>query len=513
MELTNETTNSFPKTQNQSILLKDAGSREDAWETVERMYRSSPAYRGLMDGILRESGVLHVRDLSWEKIPILTKDTFYNRHPTRDYIPNENIKDTYTLFRSSGTTASAGNQGFLWPQLRSDARLNANQGRRDLARLLHLDTKPTLVIIGSTLGSWAGGEQFSFYFKSMAMDSEFPMAVFTPGKNHAEIVEVIEAQRDFYEQFLIVMVPSAIYYLEFTAGKMGVQLPHEKISYFVSGEPFSEDLRRHVNTRAGRGDALISLYGAADTGRSIGLDCEHLALVRQFLSDHPEVAKRLGIASAPVPNLFHISRNGDYLEVVNGELIITKWQGVPLLRYNLKDRSSIVSWKGLSRALAEADISRRDYWTALSQIDLPDVITVAGRNDGCEFMSGTNLFGPMLEEVVLKSSLGPRATGAFIAWVGYENGRQILSWQIELKPGELPPQGEELNALHAEFVTLLGEQQPEFVDDYNTLYRHYEADGLYVFQFHFCEAPVLTEHPNYNHKIKRKILVDRGPWV
>jgi hypothetical protein len=161
--------------------------------------------------------------------------------------------------------------------------------------------------------------------------------------------------------------------------------------------------------------------------------------------------------------------------------------------------------------LAEADVARREYWRALSHEDLTDVITVAGRNDGCEFLGGTNLFGPMLEEVVNRSRLGPAATGAFVAWAKYEGGRQMLGWQIELKPDRPAPSGGELHELHSEFVRLLGEQQPEFIDDYNALYRHYEADGLYIFDFHFCEAPALTEHPQYNSKIKRKILIEKGP--
>jgi phenylacetate-CoA ligase len=495
----------------ESIQLRGSGSRERAWAVVERMYGASSAYRELIDGVLREAGKRRVRELSWEQIPIITKESFYKRYPAKDYVPAENVRDTYTMFRSSGTTAASGNQGFLWPQLRADALENSARSQEGVIQAFSLHEKRTLVIIGSTLGSWLGGEHFSFVFKAIAQSVDFPMTVFTPGKNHAEIIEVIEAQRDNYDQFLIVMVPSTVYYLEYLAEKQGARLPYEKITYFVLGEPFSEGLRKHVITKAGRDDAMISLYGAADTGCAIGVDSAHLVRARQFLGDHAEVAARLGIPASPVPNLFHLARNDDYLEIVDGELIITKWQGVPLLRYNLKDRVQLIAWRRLCEALAGADVARREYWRALSREDLTDVITVAGRNDGCEFLGGTNLFGPMLEEVVNRSRLGPAATGAFVAWVKYEGGRQMLGWQIELKPDRPAPSGGELHELHSEFVRLLGEQQPEFIDDYNALYRHYEADGLYIFDFHFCEAPALTEHPQYNSKIKRKILIEKGP--
>jgi hypothetical protein len=50
----------------ESIQLRESSSRERAWAVVERMYGASPAYRELIDGVLREAGKRRVRELSWE---------------------------------------------------------------------------------------------------------------------------------------------------------------------------------------------------------------------------------------------------------------------------------------------------------------------------------------------------------------------------------------------------------------------------------------------------------------
>ncbi len=48
--------------------------------------------------------------------------------------------------------------------------------------------------------------------------------------------------------------------------------------------------------------------------------------------------RQLGFASTPIPNLYHAQREDTFYEIVDGELVVTRWQGIPLARYNLKDR-------------------------------------------------------------------------------------------------------------------------------------------------------------------------------
>ncbi len=193
--------------------------------------------------------------------------------------------------------------------------------------------------------------------------------------------------------------------------------------------------------------------------------------------------------------------------------MVTKWQGVPLVRYNLEDKVQFLSWKELCRAVAADDPANERSWSGLAELDLPDVIAVSGRSKGCVFLCGSNIFETMLQETLLRSGLKELATGAFIAWTGLADGRQMLSWQVELKPGVAPPSGERLEALHGEFVALLGEQQPEFADDYEKFYRPLEGEGFRIFRFHFCESPALSHHPRYAAGVKRKAIVDDGPFT
>jgi hypothetical protein len=156
---------------------------------------------------------------------------------------------------------------------------------------------------------------------------------------------------------------------------------------------------------------------------------------------------------------------------------------------------------------ASFDRSQETMWLNLKNNKNCDVIAIWGRSKGCIFLCGSNIFESMLQEVVFKSSLAPIITGEFVVWVELNMGRQILHWQIELKPLQQEPKSD----IHSEFVELLCKQQPEFSDDYDKFYRPSEADGLRIFEFHFCKDKTLSESVQYNAGIKKKIIIENGP--
>jgi len=494
------------------LSLGSFGSAAAARDVIERFYAGSPAYKSLIDATLPRPGKSDFRDLRWDELPILTKDNFYAANPWRDYVPRESYHDIYSILRSSGATNPDGTgRGFFWPQLRSHDMVLAPLLQARLIEAFALGTRKTLVIIGLSLGSWAGGEQFSSIFKTLALRSGFPLVVFSPGNQHAEILELIGVLQDEVDQILIALCPSAIFYLEKLAKQTGQSLPLEKITFLVTGEPFPEDLRLDLARRARRsGDEppILSVYGSADTG-ILGVESVPLIQARQFLDAHPEVARQLGFASASIPNLYHAQREDTFYEIVDGELVITRWQGIPLARYNLKDRARLYSWPVLCRTLARADQANTALWIELADQPFTDVISVDGRAHGCLFLCGSNIFESMLEQVFYGSELRELSTGAFCVWTELDAGRQVLCWQVELKEGRDEPDESDLRLLHNRLVQLLGQEQPEFADDYETFYRPFEQEGLRIFRFVFTPAPQLTALQR--QAIKRRIIIERGP--
>jgi phenylacetate-CoA ligase len=256
--------------------------------------------------------------------------------------------------------------------------------------------------------------------------------------------------------------------------------------------------------------SMLSVYGSADTG-ILGVESFPLIKVRQFLSQNPTVAREVGFTSGVIPNLYHAQTDGNFLEIVDKELVVTKWQGIPLVRYNLEDHVQIFSWSGLCHKISSVDSKNSATWQALEQLELPDVLAVSGRSQGCLFLCGSNIFESMLQEVILQSSFRERFTGNFVVWTSVISGQQQLHWQIEFKRQALLPTEEEVATMQSEFVSLLSIQQPEFGEDYEKFYRPAEVLGLPIFQFHFSTFPYLENHPRFASATKRTVVLDQGP--
>jgi phenylacetate-CoA ligase len=494
-----------------SLHLESVGSRDEARAVFGRFFRGSSAYRAYLGAQGLASSEVEADALPWERIPLLTKKGFYAAKSWRDLVPEEARRDVFAVIRSSGSTSGGAGGGFFWPQLKSSAARLAPLYADTLIQTFALRDKGTLVITGLSMGSWAGGEQFSFMFKSLALRPDLRVVVFSPGNQHAEILEIIEACHEDFEQIIVGLCPSAIFYLERLAQQKGQVLPLAKMRFWVTGEPFPEAMRLDLQARSGaREPSMLSVYGSADTG-VIGVESPALIRLRQELSANSDWALELGMASRLVPNLYHLVPGAAYYERVADELVVTQWQGVPLVRYNLQDRARLFSWKELRAFMSAKNPAQSAFWENKDLEGLPDVVSVEGRSQGCVFLCGSNIFESMIQESFALSRLETIGSGHFVCWTEIEQGQQVLCWQIELKDKVPRPSATEELALKAELVDALGRQQPEFAEDYDKFYKPFEGQGLHIFRLHFCEAPHLAAHPKLKAHFKRKTLIDHGP--
>ncbi len=485
------------------------GNKAEAREVAGRTFRSSHAYREFIRAMVGIETEKDFQTLPWEEIPIASKETLYATAAAVDLMPSENASNISSYLRSSGSSNPvSGGKGFFWPQLRDTVNISMQQWKSLVVGIFELDKRKTLAIVGMGLGSWSGGDRYNLMLKSLALETRLPLTVFSPGTTYSEIVEIIARFGLLYDQILIVIVPSGIYYLEKLADQLSCPLPYHKLAFIAPGEGFHEDLRKHVSKKAlPEKMKFMSNYASADAELT-GLESPELAEVRALLNEHPDCADQLGFKSRSIPNLFHAFSSAGYMENIEGRIVITRWQGLPLVRYDLHDSVQFFSWRTLCSELA-ALTGDSTKWIANSEKPYADMIGVFGRADQCVIISGNNLYGSMLEEVLMRSALGPLTTGHFVVWSSLDDGRQVLNWQIELKRG-VEPTDEEIEKYYRELMVLLSEQEPGFRADRST-FASSEPSGVKLFNFHFCAEPALSDNPRYKTGIKRRIVIPSGP--
>jgi phenylacetate-CoA ligase len=474
---------------NEPTFLKTSlGSLDLAKALASRAEKGVPAYRRLLKGQgFRPGGPFESRPLT-DKRNYVTAENFTD-------LLAEDYQQTFTIFRSSGSSG----QTYYWPQLKEAHRTTAAALRGFLEAGFAVHEKKTMAIVGLALGSWIGGEHFSWALKSMAVDAPYPFSVFSPGSRHREIIEMIRLTERFADQFILFLCPSAIAHLLLRAEMIKRSLPLSKMRYVVLGEPFPEALRSSLQAKSGLDTCqpfMFSVYGSADTG-VLGAESPASVAARKMLTENEGLSRALGF-EAPVPHLFHLTSPDSYLEAVDGELCVTRWQGIPLLRYNLHDNVRLIGWRDFRQAILSSSLLRPEdkrYAGVLSAAGeaLPDLLAISGRADRCLILCGTNLTEAMLDAAVRDRELEGVLTGAYRARILYEEERQYLEFDLEFRKGAATD-GEALDQVYDRLVQALGQVQPEFLDDWQNVYRPWDRDpGKRILRLNPLAWPALSE--------------------
>jgi phenylacetate-CoA ligase len=463
------------------------GSKEIA-EKISEKAKKIPAYQKFLAQHGYQEGT------PFEQLPQSDKQSYALVYPLEELLANEK-DDLFYIARSSGSSG----QSFYWPQLKSSYRSSVGSLRGFLESNFAIDKKQTMAIVALNLGGWIGGDSFSWILKNIAMETPYPFLVFSPGSDCNEILEVISKMTPIVDQIILFIVPSAIAHLHLNANQRNQPLPLEKLKYMILAEPFPESQRISLQKKAGIDETepfMFSLYGSADTG---SLCVESLAsiAVRQLLHENTNLAISLGI-EFPTPHFFHFLAYDSFLETIDGHLCVTRWQGIPLVRYLLYDRVAFYSWKDLKEAI----ITSNQLTTANQKLlkiiesssnELPDVIAVTGRADKCLIIGGINLTEYMLDAVIKCEDLHDILTGLYQAKIVYQNEIQHLHFTLEVREGILLDEDNYKNVYNY-LIANLCQRAPSFLMAWNNFYKYGENNqNQRILQLNFVPWPTLSK--------------------
>jgi phenylacetate-CoA ligase len=455
-------------------------------------YRSFLEARGVPDGA------------PFSELPIIDKSSYLIPAPYADLLADD-YHETFAILRSSGASGSL----FRWPQLKADHHWSSRRLRAFLESTFRIHERRTVAVVALSLGSWAGGDYYSWCLKNVALEASYPFAVFSPGNRHDEVIEFLRQPQPSGDQFLVVICPSLLGYLLLLAESTGRPLPLDQMRFLVTGEAFSETVRESLCRRAGLGGSepfMFSLYGSADTG-ALGVESLASIALRQLLAEAPDLAAKLGLGPV-VPHFFHCTATDAYLETVCDELCVTRWQGIPLVRYNLHDSAKLLAWEPLRQALLATPSRGPRHTERLKLLQdaqaMPDLVAIEGRADSCLVLGGTKLTEAMLDEAVRCPELCDLLTGAYRARLVVEGERPVLAMDLQFRAGAVADAAT-LHRVYHLLLQALGRVQPEFASDWQNLYRNWDDDpSRRVLRLRGFTWPALSE--DAGERIKQRSL-------
>lgn len=305
----------------------------DPMNFYRKVVSSVPAYRNEIENHKLINVIEEIKSLS--QLPILTKSNYLLEYPYEELCwPNE-LDKIHFIGSSSGFSKS----GIVYWTKRPEDELDYMESIETMLRNNYqIDQKRTLIFCCMALGLWIGGMMITSTLRILATKGRNNITVVTPGLNLKEAVEIYERFHQKYEQTLWITNPSNISIITALIRKKNIDFKPASNFFPVVGEYYSETFREKVAQNYGHSiDSPFVVwtgYGSADTG-DIAVETEATIKLRKYLLRNPELNKCL-FKSEETPMILELSDNV-FIEIIENQIIVTKDQLIPLVRYNTGD--------------------------------------------------------------------------------------------------------------------------------------------------------------------------------
>jgi phenylacetate-CoA ligase len=267
----------------------------------------------------------------------------------------------------------------------------------------------------------------------------YPITVVAPGSNKAEIYRVLAALGPQFEQTVLLGYPPFLKDVIDGGPAAGIDWRALRTKLVLAAEEVSEDWRSLVGGRLGAEDVrydTASLYGTADGG-VLAVETPLSIDIRRFLAGRPEAARQL-FGEPRLPTLAQYDPLARYFETVEGTLLFSGDNGVPLIRYHIADAGGLTDYRTMLRFLADfgfhpvEDLAARG-WRGVRELPF---VHVFGRSNFAVSYFGANVYPENVAPALERPGIAEWATGKFV--LEAKEGLDAvphLAIAVELAPG------------------------------------------------------------------------------
>jgi phenylacetate-CoA ligase len=384
---------------------------------------------------LRERGENPARIASFadfQTLPLVSKTNYMQAFPLPDRCRNGKLTHCDRLAVSSGSTGIP----TFWPRAmihELDIALRFEQVFRDG---FQVHQKDTLAVVCFPLGNWVGGIFTASCCWHLAQKG-YPLTVATPGNQPAEILRVVRELAPHFQQTVLLGYPPFLKDVIDTGLADGVDWQRYAVKMVFAGEVFSEEWRHTMAERVGSRRHcydFASLYGTADGG-VLGNETPISIAIRRFLADQPEAAREL-FGESRLPTLVQYDPLSRFFEVVDGTLVVSGDNGVPLVRYHIADRGGLRSFDDMMAFIGQWDASLENYGLDADEQPAPlPFVWVFGRADFTVSYYGANVFPENIAVGLEQAEVKDWVTGKFVMETRCDaEGSEHLHIIVELAP-------------------------------------------------------------------------------
>jgi phenylacetate-CoA ligase len=403
---------------------------KNALRSFHNAARAIPAYKDFLRAHHITPGLVRTY-ADFAQVPVMGKKEYLYRYPVHDLFPGKKIPPM--VYASSG---SSGHPTFWFRG--DDQELAGGYIHETIfTDIFGIDKESeTLVVVCFSMGIWVAGNYTLASCRRLSAMG-YAISTVTPGIEMEDILTVLKKLAPQFKHVILAGYPPFLMDVVTAARKEKISLP-ANTKFITAGDKFTEEWR---DTFLGLVDAedplrsIISIYGSADAG-VLGYETPVAIMLRREANRSPAFRTALFGEEAILPALVQYDPATIFFEEKDGELLFTANTGTPLIRYNIHDIGTIVSWEEMN-ALAKKFKIRGDMQAGgSSEKKLPFIIK-KGRNDVAVTFYALNIYPENIKAGLTDKHIKHLVSGQFFAFNKdvTRNKKQKLCFNIELAQG------------------------------------------------------------------------------
>lgn len=318
---------------------------ERALDLFQRMSKRVPAYKDfLVKSKINPDLVKTLAD--FQQIPTVDKNNYLREYPLDALSWDGTLsKEALTVSSTSGSTG----EPFYFPRSKWQDWQYAIMAELYLKTNFNLERMRTLYIVGFPMGQWIGGVFTFEAVRLIAQKTNMPLSIITPGVNPIEILKTMEKIGSYFDQIIIGTYGP---FLKDTIDESilsGFDWKRFKMGFIFAAEVFSESFRDYVQQKTGLSCVLtdtLNQYGTVDLG-TMSYETPISILTRRRAMAKKRLFNELFNKIYRTPTLTQFFPELFYFESDRGNLYCSAHSGLPLVRYDLKDRGEVLSYDKL----------------------------------------------------------------------------------------------------------------------------------------------------------------------
>lgn len=403
-----------------------------ALKTFKMAAANVPAYRDFLQKNGIDSNKINTTE-DFSLVPLMTKENYLKQYPVRDLLINGDMRDSRIISMSSGSSG----QPFFWFRGNRSVDESAQLLSRIYTNSFHVDQKSTLFIIAFAMGTWIAGTYILAANNKLA-DKNLKIVSITPGMNVNEIVKIFDKIGSQFEQVVIAGYPPFIKDVIEGVSASGIQLQRYHVKLLFAGENFSEIFRDYLLKGIDSTDPYFdtaSIYGTADAG-IVGIENPFSIYLRRFMEGDHNLLRSVFPGTELLPSLVTYNPRYRYCEEINGKIIFTANNSLPLIRYNILDEGAIIDGAQL---YDQCEGRGMKMPAAVLSESTKHLIAIYGRQDVATMFYSLNIYPENIKRGLEQPIIINFITGKFVIKSEYRGDHsQHLLLSIELKP-EISP--------------------------------------------------------------------------